>query len=159
MTLDELLLEKLAKWRPDSERQTLDVAHPESGWTVVLTADRVDVVGCQLWEVTLKPATAPPTTDLKARAEQLAARVTGLLEPLRFVELDAARQVAMLRSNSPSQRGEGLFYYEVLLQADGTLGLRRYQASRTGETRRQQIAFALTHEALAKIVADLTAPL
>jgi hypothetical protein len=158
MTLDELLLEKLAKWRPDSERQTLDVAHPESGWTVALTADRIDSVGCQFWEVTFAHDPPQQTADLKARAEAGAARVTGLLESLRFVELDGTRQVALLRSNSPSQRGEGLFYYEVLLQADGTTSLRRYQASRGGETRRQQVPFALTHEALAKIVADLTAP-
>ena len=36
MTLDEMLLQKLAEWRPDSGRQTLTVAHPETGWTAAV---------------------------------------------------------------------------------------------------------------------------
>jgi hypothetical protein len=35
-------------------------------------------------------------------------------------------------------------------------GVRRYQASTTGPTRKQ-IAFPLTHETLARLAADLTA--
>ena len=36
MTLDELLLQKLAEWRLDSGRQTLTVAHPETAWTAAV---------------------------------------------------------------------------------------------------------------------------
>ena len=43
-------------------RQTLEVADPESGWTVPLTADCADSVGCRLWEVTLR-RTTPLTED------------------------------------------------------------------------------------------------
>ncbi len=35
--------------------------------------------------------------------------------------------------------------------------VRRYQTPRPGEPRRQQVAFTLTHEALAKLVGDLSA--
>ena len=98
---------------------------------------------------------APTAADLKTRAERLAGRATGLMEPLRLIEVDAGRNVALLRSAAPQQRGDDLFYYEVLLQ-EGGAGVRRYQASTQGGAR-QQVAFPLTHEALAKLAADLTA--
>jgi hypothetical protein len=157
MTLAETLLQRLAKWRPDSGRANLEVAHPESGWTTGLVADRVEALGCRLWEVTLKPA-APAPPDLQGRAEQLAARVTGLLEPLSLVEVDAARGVAQLRSDRPGHWGDGQFYYEVLLHTDGGTSVRRYQAPDKDRPRRQQVPFTLTHEALAKLVTDLTHP-
>lgn len=156
MTLDVLLLQKLAKWRCDKDRQTLEVADAETGWTAAVTADCADLVGCRIWELALRRST-PLTDDLKARAEHVAERVTGLLEPLRLVEVDAPRGVALLRSEQPGHWGEGLYYYEALIQADGTTSVRRYQAPHEGEPRRHQLAFALTHEALAKLVADLTA--
>jgi len=155
MTLAEALLQKLARWRPDSGQQTLDVADVETGWTVAVTADHVEVLGCRLWEVTLRRAGADPA-DLPARAGQVASRVTGLLEPLRLVEVDTNQGVALLRSDSPARWGEGLFYYEVLLRGDSTTTLRRYQAPSPAEPRRQQVPFTLTHEALAKLVRDLT---
>ena len=47
MTLEEALLQKLAEWRFDNGRQTLTVAHPETGWTAAVVADCGDVVGCR----------------------------------------------------------------------------------------------------------------
>jgi hypothetical protein len=157
MTLDELLLEKLAKWRPDSARETLDVRHADGGWEVAVTADHVDVVGCRLWEVALRRPGDTSAVDLAARAGHVADRVTGLLEPLRLLEVDAGKNEALLRSEAPARRGEDRFYYEVVLQGDGAVTVRRYQAPPQGEPRRRQVAFSLTHEALAKLVHDLTA--
>jgi hypothetical protein len=156
MTLDETLLAKLADWRPDNGRDTLEAADPATGWTVRLTADAVDGVGCRVWELALRPGTAP-AADLSSRAQAVAARVRGLLEPLHVVEVDAPRQVALIRSDMPTQRNDALYYTELLLQADGASLVRRYQAPRPGEPRRQQIPFALTHEALGKLVSDLIA--
>ncbi len=158
MTLADTLLAKLAKWRPDSGRQTLDVAHPESGWAVAVEAGHVELLGGRLWDVTVRPLRPAATADLRARAEQVAARVTGLLEPLRLVEVDDARGLAQLRSDKPGNWGDGQFYYEVLLQADGGTNVRRYQAPAADQPRRQQVPFTLTHEALAKLVSDLTLP-
>jgi hypothetical protein len=163
MTLAEALLAKLAKWRPDSGRQTLDVAHPESGWAVAVESGHVELLGGRLWDVTLRSLRPAPKADLqgadlRARAEQVAARVTGLLEPLRLVEVDDARGLAQLRSDKPGNWGDGQFYYEVLLQADGGTNVRRYQAPAADQPRRQQVPFTLTHEALAKFVSDLTLP-
>jgi hypothetical protein len=156
MTLDELLLQKLAKWRPDTNCPTLEVNDPASGWTINLTADCVEQIGSRLNELTLARTVPLAAGDLKARADRVASQVTGLLEPLRLIEIDTERSTALLRSNDPSQRGEDLFYYELLLQGDGGCALRRYQASQRTGTRRQAVTFNLTHDALGKLVNDLT---
>jgi hypothetical protein len=158
MTLAETLLPRLAKWRPDSDRQTLDVTDPASGWTASLTADHVEGLGCRLWELSVKPSQPASRLDLTARAAQLSGRVTGLLEPLRVVEVDAEQGLAQLRSDRPGHWGDGQFYYEVLLHTDGATQVRRYQASDKDQPRRRQVAFTLTHEAVAKLVTDLTHP-
>jgi hypothetical protein len=157
MTLGETLLQRLADWRPQG-RQTLTAAPEGAGWTVAVTADRSDEVGCLLWELTLR-RTTPPTAcwSVQAWAERAASRVTGLLEPLKVYEVDSLRDEALLRSDGPAQRGEALFYYELLLRGSGEAVLRRYQAAHNGQARREQATFALTHEALAKLATDLTA--
>jgi hypothetical protein len=77
------------------------------------------------------------------------------LEPLKVVEVDAVKGEALLRSSEPAQRGDKLFYYEVLLKGTHAAQVRRYQALAEGIGRREQVAFALTQEALTKLVGDL----
>lgn len=153
MTLDETLLQNLAEWRPDSDRPTLTLADADSGWRIDLTAEKNDDIGCRVTELSLS---GPAPSDLRAWAGRTAERATGLLEPLVLHELDTAGGVALLRSRTPAQRGDTLSYYELALKAAGSADLRRYQA-RPG-SRREQVPFALTHEALGKVVGDLTAP-
>lgn len=155
MNLDALLLEKLAKWRPASGQATVEASG--DGWNTAVAAECVDIVGCRLWELSLRPANQTNTVELKTRAEQLCQRVTGLLEQLRLVEVDGPAQTALLRSEQPGQLGDDRFYYEVLLNGDGGTVVRRYQTPHAGQPRRQQVAFTLTHEVLAKLVRDLTA--
>jgi hypothetical protein len=152
MTLENRLLEKLSEWRPESARSTLTVTGG-AGQTVVLTADRNDDIATRLWEMTL--TRGQPVADLKGWAERISERVTGLLEPLKLVEVDSERGVAQLRSESPANRDETLGYYEVLLHSRGEANVRRYQAAANGSKRREQVGFALTHEVLAKLVNDL----
>jgi hypothetical protein len=159
MNLDERLLEKLAEWRPDSGRQTLVVAEPTINATVTVTADRSDVVGAQLWEVTLERPANLDTAGLKAWAEKTATRATGLLEPLRVLEIDGEGSTALLRSQAPTQRGDNLFYYEMTLRGQGRAHLARYKASVKPDGKREQINFGLTHETLAKLVSDINASL
>jgi hypothetical protein len=154
MTLDDLLLAKLAEWRPDKGRQTLIASDAASGWRAALTADGCDTVGCRVWEMDLARDRA--AADLRGWAERLAARATGLLEPLKLLELDAERGMAQLRSGTPSQRGGVVSYYEITLRGKGEASVRRFQATRDGKPR-EQIAFALTHEVLAKLAGDVAA--
>ena len=157
MTLEEALLQKLADWRFDSGPRTLAVPHPETGWTAAVKAECSDRVGCQVWELNLTRAeAAPASADLTTRAQRAADRATGLREPLRLIEVDGGRDAALLRSAAPQKRGADVLYYEVEVRTGGGAGVRRYQAS-TGGGKRRQIAFPLTHEALAKLAADLTA--
>lgn len=164
MTLEERLLQKLAEWRPESGRQTLtiaelDIAEPAASSTVAITCDRSDLVGCQLWEVSLQRPITLDTAAVRSWAEQTAIRVTGLLEPLRLLEVDAGNATALLRSQSPTQRGDSLFYYELTLNGQGRAHVARYQASTKPEVRRQQVPYALTHETLARLISDINASL
>jgi hypothetical protein len=156
MNLGEQLLRKLASWRPESARQTAAVEDDQAGWKVSLTADSVDTIGCRLWEVGLdRTSPLPNPPPLKEQAERIAGRVTGLLEPLRLVEIDPQGDVAQLRSGQPARQGDEVAYYEVLRRRDGTTRLGRFQASATTPGKRDQVPFNLTHEALAKLVGDL----
>ena len=98
------------------------------GWAVTLEADRCDQVGCLAWELTVR-LNAPPAAGLQAWADGIAGRVTGLLEPLRVVEVDGLRREAQLRSEQPGRRADQLFYYEVLVREPGLVTVRRYQAA------------------------------
>jgi hypothetical protein len=160
MTLDETLLQKLAEWRPSpGARRDLTVADSDSGWSASLSADRSDELGCLAWEFTVRPSAVPAKLELSAWADRIAAQVKGLLEPLAVHEVDTSRGEALLRSHPPAQRGENVLYYEFLLQGSGAVTVRRFQADSKAHAKRQQVAFALTHEALAKLAHDLIASL
>ena len=154
--LDEILLRKLAEWRPDTANPTLSLTDPAGAWSVTLDAEAVETIGSRLRQVSVRPVTATVTTPLNEQADRLARDVTGLLEPLRVIEVDAGPGVAQLRSQAPAQHDGANRYYEVTRHADGTTHLSRYQ-TRPAEGKRQAIPFSLTHEALAKIVRDFAA--
>jgi hypothetical protein len=158
MTLDETVLQKLADWHPPhGGRQTLAIPDQGSGWAVSLTVDRHDELSSALWEIDFqRVAPRPSEVTLASWAEAVAGRVTGLLEPLQVVEIDLQRNEALLRSNEPSQRNADLYYYEVLLKGTRAAQVRRYQA-KPNHGHREQVAFVLTHEALAKLARDLAA--
>jgi hypothetical protein len=154
MTLNEPLLQKLSKWKTAS-RQVLDATG--DGWNVAVTADRSDDLGCLVWELAVARATpSAEPVDVRAWGDQVAQRATGLLEHLKLLEVDGQRHQAVLRSEEPARRGDDVFYYEVTLAGNGAGSVRRYHAARAGGTR-GQVGYALTHEALAKLVGDLTA--
>jgi hypothetical protein len=158
MTLAETLLPKLADWRPAGEgRHGIAIGLPEHGWTVQLTAERVDTVGSRLIEVEIARTTPVPedAAALEAHARRAAGRVTGLLEPLRLVEIDREHHVALLRSDAPANKADGVNYYEVRFQGRNRVTLARFQATKGSPAQRKSIPFALTHEALAKVVDDL----
>jgi hypothetical protein len=73
--------------------------------------------------------------------------------------VDAENKVALLRSGKPGQRGDAVLYYEVRLTGDAAATVQRFQASHQPETKRQRVEFTLTHEALAKLAADVSGAL
>lgn len=156
MTLTESLLPKLSDWKPATAgRHVLNVTTPEAGWSAHVTADKTDTLSCLVWELTLaRTGAAPEGTTLKGWAEGVAKRATGLLEPLRLLEVDDVRSEALLRSDAPTKKGASVAYYEVMLSGTDRAVVRRFTADRT-QSGREQIAFALTHEVLAKFAGDI----
>ncbi len=158
MNLAETLLEKLGDWRPAEEgRPNTVLPLPEHGWTVRLGAERVDTVGCLLHEIDVVRDDPHPNdvAALEAHARRVAGRVTGLLESLRLVEVDRARNIAILRSDAPKTKGDDVRYYEVRFDGLNRVTVQRFAASRQSPARRETLAFALTHEVLANLVEDL----
>jgi hypothetical protein len=159
MTLAETVRRKIAEWRPPAEgRLALAVPDEGAGWSASVTADRSDEVGCLVWEVALRSSAGPVAADgagLGAWANQAAQRVTGLLEALKVVEVDPARNEALLRSDIPAWQGDDVSYYEVVLHGLGRVTAQRFRGSRQPGQRREQVLFSLTHDALAKLVGDL----
>ena len=128
---------------------------PEAGWTVQLAADKADSLSCLVWELTLSRSGEPPEgLTLEAWAAAIADRVTGLMEPLKLHEVDEALGEAVLRSEAPTTRGDALAYYEVRLHGLGKAVVRRFKANKSAPGR-EQVAFALTHEVLAKLADDI----
>jgi hypothetical protein len=155
MTLGDMLLQKLADWRPVGEgRHTLAATDPAAGWHITVTADRHSDLGCAVQEFEARRSAAP--AEVRPWAEGAASRVTGLLEPLALIELDVARNEALLRSDRPARRGDDLFYYEVHLRNRTSAIVRRYRARLDGG-RREQVPFTLTHDGLARLAEDLVA--
>lgn len=158
MNLRDTLLPKLAEWRPAEEvRPSESFPLPEHGWTVRLTAERADSVGCKVAEIQIsRDNPVPEDADLLMGQAKLAAgRVSGLLEPLRLIEVDRVGQVALLRSEGPPTNDEHVQYYEVRFQGRNQVCMERYRAKKNPPAGREPIAFALTHEVIAKLVEDL----
>ena len=99
MTLESTLRTGIAEL--PAGRSTFSAGH--GPWQVRLSVERRDGLGCLLWDVSLRRDT-PAAADAKVWAEQLAQRVTGLLEPLKLHEADAGRQLTLLRSTAPTAR-------------------------------------------------------
>ncbi len=156
MMLSEVVLQRVADWRPTGEgRRTLGIPDEGRGWSVAITADQHDKLSSCLWEVVLSATTPSAGRSLHDWAHQVADRARGLLESLKVVEIDGPRDEAILRSDEPAGQGDQVAYYEVLLQGNRRATFRRYHASRQGHHRREQVPFTLTHEVLAQLVSDL----
>jgi hypothetical protein len=152
MTLSERLLEKLASGPPPGATATTFAhADDEAQASVRLDIARLDALSGQYDAIHVHRSAPAALGDW---ANRVAEQATGLLEPLAVVEVDSPRGQAMLRSKQPAEKHDELHYYEVLLGQGGDASVRRYRA-RHGETQRTPLPFALTHEALGKLVDDL----
>jgi|YNPBryunderm2012_1023409.scaffolds.fasta_scaffold35660_2 hypothetical protein len=154
----ELLQAKLADWRPvGAGRHHWSEHFSTAGWTMHLTADACDSLGCRLWELRLQAHSDTPHAPLSVWAQRIANQVSGLMEPLKLLEVDESRQEAILRSVAPSQHGQKRSFYELKLAGKGTASLQRFTVSPETGHQRQAVPFTLTHEVLAKLIADITA--
>lgn len=152
MKLDETVLQRLAEWQPRG-RQELTTAEGE--WSVTLTAEGVDDVVSRLWAVAAR-GPAGDFTSVRDRAEAFASRSQEFNLPMRLLEADESLGVVLVRSTPTLKNGQ-VSYFESRFDTRGEASFCRYTAVHDPATRREQVAFALAHEALGKLVAALTA--
>ncbi len=161
MTLIRNLRQKLAETEPASEQRDLQVTDEASGSAVAIATLQSDAMSCLALELSVRRA-APHGVDVRQWGKQIAERVTSLLEPLKLLEVDTERNQALLRSAvGVRNQDSSLTYFEVILGGTTTAVVRRHQTGIQSEgavpARRVQVAFALTHEGLLKLVSDLVA--
>lgn len=157
MTHVEMILETLNGWRPSGpgpHHLHIDLGQPSTSAT--LSAAQTDAFSVLLTEmsVTTDLAAPCPAAELTQRAVDIANRVTGLVEPLKVYEVDSVHSKALLRSATPTERGGKLFYFELTLSGKHSANLKRYQISKSAGAR-EGVAFALTHEAVAKVISEV----
>jgi hypothetical protein len=147
MTLENTLRQQLSN--PGGFHVSAD------GWEVILAAEKCDSLSCAILELGFA-RNAPIQEELHAWASRVADRVTGLIEPLKLVEVDQPLGKAMLRSETPTVKDGKAYYYELLLERTSrtVTNLRRYAGDRNGE-KREAVPFVLTHDAIVKLVSDI----
>jgi reverse gyrase len=69
--------------------------------------------------------------------------------------VDTTHDTAVLRSDAPTVKGGVAGYYEVVLKGTDQASVSRYAVDRAAGTPREQVPFALTHEAIAKLADDI----
>jgi len=94
-----------------------------------------------------------PVEDVRRAAEDVAAGVPSLGEPLTVVEVDEGSGRAVVRSASPDADEGGVTYWEADVRADETT-LRRYRKEH-GEPERESITEPLPHTTASKVAGEL----
>lgn len=141
-----------------SSPQTVSLSSSDPDLTLDIDFLAVDSMSCAVHELRLNvpSLTAADFDVLKAWAAALASRVTYLLENIGPLEFDPDSGTVLIRSTTPSAKGDGKSFYEILLQSQsaGHFTLRRFESVK-GQHGRTQVNMHLTHEVLKTLVDDL----
>jgi len=164
MLLHEQITHSLAGLRGlDSDVPTTMEWLVEGGPAVAVDFTVVDSLGCGFCELRLSADELrnAPFAALQSWADSLCKKVTYLLEHIGPLESDTEAQTVLVRSTPPSkqagsnQQGQTSFY-EMLIQAPGTLSLRRYTRAADAADR-TACDIQITHEVLVRLVQDIVA--
>jgi hypothetical protein len=130
----------------------------EGGPAIAVDFTVVDSLSCAFRElrVSAEELKSSPFDTLQGWADALCKKVTYLLEHVGLLESDAAAQTVLIRSTPPSKQPEQTTFYEMLVQAPGTLSLRRYMRA-ADSADRSSCDIQITHEVLAMLVQDIVA--
>jgi hypothetical protein len=128
------------------------------GPSVEVDFTAVDSLGCAFRELRLSAEELKnvPFDALKSWADELCKKVTYLLEHIGPLERDAEAQTVLIRSTPPTRQPDQTTFYEILVQAPGTLNLRRYTRA-AHHPDREPCDVQATHEVLVKLVSDIVA--
>lgn len=159
MLLHEQIRHSLAGLRGlDSDVPTTVDWSIEGGPVVAVDFTVVDSLSCGFRELRISADELKnsPFGALQAWADALCKQVTYLLENIGPLESDVAAQTILIRSTPPVKQPDQTMFYEMLVQAPGTLSLRRYRRFvHSGD--RSSCDIQITHEVLVKLVQDIVA--
>jgi hypothetical protein len=126
---------------------------------IVCQLATLDSLACRCDELALETdeLAAASVDRLKEISQNLAGRLTYLLEAISPIEIDPERCVVQMRSSPPQKNDDGTTYYELLVERGGRLALSRHQ-KQPGAVR-QTISAELTREVLLRLIGDFDAAL
>ena len=126
----------------------------EDGNQLKISMIAVDSIGCafDLIDYQCQQLQNRSMDELQKLADELASRITYLLEPIRTVEVDSDHATVQMRSDRPQTSDDGKSYYELLARP-GSLQLCRYLKP-LGQPR-ERTAAHVTQEVLTRLVGDL----
>lgn len=152
MTLSRQLEQQLAS----AGSGPANLAAQQGGDQLVCELLAIDSLGVSVGLLELRsPRLAGLGTDqLRQVADDLARRVSYLLEAIAPVEVDDQACSIQMRSTPPYRAENATSYYEVLVTA-GTISLKRYNKSRR-EARRAE-PFDITRQVLYRLADDFAA--
>ncbi len=147
--LDQALHNIQPAGAPDGSLVTLSV--PSGEWH--LQVIQSDSLACSLQSITWKtPITQDWSwTQHRQLAENLAARLHYLLEPIALVEGEPSTSTLQLRSAPPHQSDQERCYYELICKP-GIVDLRRFR-KQAGSVR-QSAVMMMTREVITRIISD-----
>lgn len=149
MNPTDAIVQSLAGWQPVGPGPHTHTT-AQQGWHATVTAEANDSLATKAIEVSIA-RTAPAGGTVRGWAESIAAKSAGLPEPLAIHEVDGDGEIAVLRSATPTRKGDSVGYYEATLTGTEEAKLRRYTANTADRTPREATPFVLTHESIAKI--------
>lgn len=121
--------------------------------TISVEAVSVDRLACAFNRLAFAASAleAADSEQIQRVSQDLAKRLSYLLEPISPIEIDAEACVVQMRSNPPQKDDDGTRFYELVVSR-GELSLCRY-AKGPGQPR-QIVAAEVTREVLGRIASD-----
>ena len=155
MSLSHDLMASIRAMTGFSERTEVVTASGAVG-TLSCQLTAAEQLACSFEELTLSTDRLVQASieSLGEISEDLAGRLTYLLEPVAPIERDAERYVVQMRSKPPQQDDDGTQYYELIVER-GEIRLVRYR--RQSGQPRERISAHVTLEALGRLAADFEA--
>jgi hypothetical protein len=132
----------------------------DGGPTLEIDFTAVETLSCAFRELRMSAdeLKSAPLQALKAWADRLCQRVTYLLEQIGPIEADDQDNTILVRSTPPATESARISFYEMLVNGQGTVNLRRYtRDARDGD--RRQVDIQITNEVLQRLVRDIVAAL
>jgi hypothetical protein len=156
MTLAERL-EQAAEAATTGGPPPWSVRVAEGGVEVTLELTAIESLACAFERLDVRNVAwaGKPIAEVKRVAEDLAKRLTYLLETIRPIETDPEHCVVQMRSSPPRREEDKSSYYELIVERSGALSLRRYE-KQPGDVRRQ-VPILLTREVFRRLLTDFAA--